>query len=193
MADAVLLAGGKSRRMGRDKLALPQNGTTVLQAAVARFSEKFDRVFLSVDDKNRYAEIDVPKIEDIYKGCGPLGGLHAALSAADSDLIFLAAADLPFSSPEAALFMIEKGKDFDICITEDNEGRFEPLFGCYKKCVLETAEELLKNGVYKMTALFEKHSVLILTPHDLGEVWRAENFENMNYPEDFVRLLGKMC
>ena len=43
MACAVLLAGGKSRRMGRDKLSLPQNGTTVLQSAVKRFSEKFEK------------------------------------------------------------------------------------------------------------------------------------------------------
>ncbi|MBQ8831244.1 MAG: molybdenum cofactor guanylyltransferase [Oscillospiraceae bacterium] len=192
MACAVLLAGGKSRRMGRDKLALPQGGTTVLKAAVDRFSEKFEQVCISVDDKNRYADIDVPKIEDIFKGCGPLGGLHAALSEASGDGVFLAAADLPFSSPETALFMMEKGKSFDICITSDTSGRFEPLFGWYSRRVLDTAEELLKSGVYKMTELYAKHSVLILTPEELGGHWCAESFENMNFPEDFDRLLGKL-
>ena len=193
MACAVLLAGGKSRRMGRDKLSLPQDGTTVLQSAVKRFSEKFEKVYISVDDKSRYAEISAPKIEDIFKGCGPLGGLHAALLTADGEGVFLAAADLPFSSPEAALFMMEKGRDYDICITEDGEGRFEPLFGFYKKTVLNTAQELLESGVYKMTKLYAKHRVHVLSPADMGGYWRAESFENMNYPEDFDRLLGKMC
>ena len=193
MYEAVLLAGGKSRRMGRDKLSLPQGGTTVLQAAVKRFSEKFNKVYISVNDKNRYADVDAPKIEDIFKDCGPLGGLHAALSKAEGEGVFLAASDLPFSSPEAALFIIEKSAGYDICITEDRDGRFEPLFGFYRKTVLNTAEELLKCGTYKMTELFKRHSVLVLTPEDMGEHWKAENFENMNYPEDFDRLLGKMC
>ena len=44
-----------------------------------------------------------------------------------------------------------------------------------------------------MTELYKRHSVLVLTPEDMGEHWKAESFENMNYPEDFDRLLGKMC
>ena len=51
---AVILAGGKSRRMGRDKLSLPQGNTTVLNAAVERFSAVFDRVYISVRDRGRY-------------------------------------------------------------------------------------------------------------------------------------------
>ena len=191
MSCAVLLAGGKSRRMGRDKLSLPQNGTTVLKAAVERFSQKFDKVYLSVNDASRYPDIDIPKIEDIFKNCGPMGGLHAALKAADADGVFLAASDLPFSSPDAALKMMELCQNHDICITSDSEGRFEPLFGYYSKNVLKTAEELLENGIYKMIAIYEKHPPLIVTPEDLGDAWNAKSFENMNCPEDFERLLGK--
>ena len=191
MYKAVLLAGGKSRRMGKDKLSLPQSGTTVLEAAAIRFSESFD-VYISINESGRYENVPYPKIEDIFKNCGPLGGLHAALKNTDGDGVFLAASDLPFSSPETAKFIIEAGKEHDICITRDADGRFEPLFGFYKKCVLETAEELLQSGVYKMTELFKRHSVLILSPEEMGVHWKAENFENMNYPEDFDRLLGNL-
>lgn len=191
MFNAVLLAGGKSRRMGRDKLSLPQNGKTVLEAAVERFAEKFDKVYISVDETTRYPEISVPKIADVYKNCGPLGGLHAALENIGGDGVFLAAADLPFSSPDIAVEMIKLCEGHDICITRDELGRYEPLFGYYKKCVLETVKELLENGVYKMIALYEKHPPLILTPEELGGLWSSEHFENMNYPEDFERLLGK--
>ena len=177
--------------MGKDKLALPQNGATVLSAAIDRFSEKFGKVSLSVDSLSRYPEINIHKIEDIYKNCGPLGGLHAALKATECDGVFLAASDLPFSSPDTALKIIELCKDHPICITKDAGGRFEPLFGFYKKCVLETAEELLESGTYKMIALYEKHPPLIVTPEDLGPVYSARSFENMNFPEDFERLLGK--
>ena len=191
MYEAVLLAGGKSRRMGRDKLALPQNGTTVLQAAAQRFSQKFDRVYLSVDDISRYPEIKLPKIADIYKNCGPLGGLHASLSKCEGEGIFLAASDLPFSSPDIALEMIKLANEYDICVTRDENGRYEPLFAFYKKSVLAAVCDLLEKGVYKMTALYDSHRVLTVTPEMLGEKWSAQSFENMNYPEDFQRLLGK--
>ena len=191
MAHAVLLAGGKSRRMGCDKLSLPQNGTTVLEAAVKRFSERFDKVSVSVDDAARYPEISAAKIEDIYKRCGPLGGLHAALVNETDSGVFLAAADLPFSSPEIALKMIEMCTDYEICITADENGQYEPLFGFYSKSVLPTAQELLKSGIYKMTKLYEKHRTLVISPDSFGEVWDSKSFENMNCPEDFDRLLGK--
>lgn len=192
MTEAVLLAGGKSRRMGRDKLSLPQDGTTVLEAAVSRFSEKFDMVYLSVDSLTRYPHINITKIEDIYKGCGPLGGLHAALKKVQGEGVFLAASDLPFSSPETALRLIEICGDYDICITMDENGRYEPLFGYYKKNLVNTAEELLKAGIYKMAALYDRHRVMFVSPESLGEVWNSKSFENMNNPEDFERLLGKI-
>lgn len=191
MLEAVILAGGKSRRMGRDKLSLPQDGTTVLQAAVNRFSEFFDKVYISVDNISRYSDVSAWHIEDIYKGCGPMGGLHAALSEISGDGAFLAAADLPFSDPKIAIKMIELCGEHDICITADRSGRAEPLFGYYKKGVLPTVEMLLKNGIYKMTALFERTDTLKVTPDEIGVVWNEKAFENMNYPEDFERLLMK--
>lgn len=191
MLKAVILAGGKSRRMGRDKLSLPQDGTTVLRSAVDRFSEYFDKVYISVNDVSRYPDISAEHIVDVYKGCGPMGGLHAALSEVSGEGIFLAAADLPFSDPKIALKMIELCGEHDICITTDRSGREEPLFGYYKKRILPEAEELLENGIYKMTALFARTDTLTVTPDEIGGLWNEKAFENMNYPEDFERLLRK--
>ena len=67
---ALILAGGRSRRMGRDKLMLPQEGTTVLEATVRRFSEKFDRVLLSVDRPDRYPDIAVTHVTDAVRSLG---------------------------------------------------------------------------------------------------------------------------
>ena len=71
----------------------------------------------------------------------------------------------------------------------DGDGRFEPLFGYYKKCVLKTAEELLRSGCFRMAELYKRRATRLLTPEELGDTWNSHAFENMNYPEDYDRLL----
>ena len=190
MYAALILAGGRSRRMGRDKLMLPQDGSTVLGTAVRRFSEKFSRVLLSVDRAGRYPEIPVPHIADKFPGCGPLAGLHAGLEAAGEEGVFLAAADLPFSDPETALRMIELCGEHEICVIRDERGRFEPLFGCYRISVLPKAEELLASGKRAMTDLFEISDTLVIAASELGIREGSRMLANMNRPEDYKKLLG---
>ncbi len=74
MSTAVVLAGGESRRMQRDKLALRFNGETLLASAVRRFSQSFDEVWLSVADPKKYGDIKAPRVADIYKGCARWAG-----------------------------------------------------------------------------------------------------------------------
>ena len=192
MTTAVILAGGKSKRMGRDKLSLPQGETTVLASAVQRFSEKFDRVLLSVDTPERYPEIAVGHICDIFPDCGPLGGLHAALTALDDEKggVFLAAADLPFSDPDAALRLMSFCGEHEICILRDENGRFEPLFGFYGGGLLGRVTELLENGRHAMTDLYDISDTLIASFSDIGADRDRKMLANMNRPEDFYALLG---
>ncbi len=76
---AVILAGGKSSRMGRDKLCLDFGGLSLLESAVRRFGAYFDKVVVSVGDLSKYPDIKAEKVEDIYKESGPMSGLHAAM------------------------------------------------------------------------------------------------------------------
>lgn len=189
---AVILAGGKSSRMGRDKLSLPQDGTTVLMSAVQRFSKSFDRVLLSVDSPDRYSEIPAEHICDIYPDCGPLGGLHAALSALDTtcEHIFLTAADLPFSDPDAALRLIKACGSHEIAILRDECGRYEPLFGCYSLALVDRISNLLKSGIRAMTELYKISDTLILSFADLGIPCSSHMLSNMNWPDDYKTLLS---
>jgi molybdopterin-guanine dinucleotide biosynthesis protein A len=189
MRTAVILAGGESRRMQRDKLALNFGGETLLASAVRRFSGCFDSVFLSVADPNKYAEIKAPKVVDIYKGCGPMGGLHAALSQTASDGVFLVAADLPYADPAAALKIMELCGENDICLMTDSRSRYEPLFAYYKKTVLPYAEEALKAGDYKLITLLDHVRVHLVTQEELGPLWREDMLLNVNYPADYEKLI----
>lgn len=190
MSTAVILAGGESRRMKRDKLALRFGEQTLLESAVARYSRFFDTVLISVADPDKYPEIKARRVIDIYRGCGPIGGLHASLTSADDDAIFLAAADMPFSDPRAAKRIIELAGDFDISLTVDRSSRYEPLFAYYRKTVLEHVENAIASRNFKIADLFEKVRVRIVTADELGDLWSEKLMLNINFPEDYKRLLN---
>ena len=188
MKTAILLAGGRSRRMGRDKLMLPQDGATVLESAVARFARVFDRVCVSVDRTDRYPQIAAEHISDVYTGCGPLAGIHAGLRACGPEGAFFAAADLPFSDPELALRLMDAcPEDCAICVAAGPDGRPEPLFGYYRGAAADAAEELLKSGSYRIRDLFALCPTRIL---DLGAAAPDLAFANVNTPEEYAALLG---
>lgn len=192
MTEVVLLAGGKSRRMGTDKLLLPQNGTTVLQAAVSRFSSFFDKVYLSVGEAGKYPEISAEHLVDSFPGCGPMAGLLEGLKVSQSGGVFLAAADIPFSDPERALKIIAASGGYEICVTVDGQGRYEPLFGYYRASVADTVLEFLQAGNYRIAELFQRHNTLVLEPAAVPGIWNERAFANMNFPEDYRMLLQSM-
>ncbi len=189
MSTAVILAGGESRRMQRDKLSLRVGKQTLLESAVGRFSNVFDTVLVSVADPDKYAQVKARKVIDIHKGCGPISGLHASLLTTEDDGIFLVAADMPFADPNAAKRIMELAGDCDISLMVDRRMRYEPLFAYYRKTILSQVEAAISEGNYKLANLFDKVRVQIVSEAELGGLWNEKLLLNINYPEDYERLL----
>ena len=182
---AVILAGGKSRRMGRDKLALELDGLTLLESAVERFSRGFAAVYISVADAGKYPGIMSPRVVDAIPGAGPLSGLHAALSQLPCDGVFLVAADLPFSRPDAALRIIELCGGRDAAVIELADGKIEPLFGYYRKSLLPSCEAALASGDFRMSEVLRRGDARYVSPGELGGLWDERLIFNVNFPDDF--------
>jgi len=206
---AVILAGGKSSRMGKDKLRLPVDGEGMLAAIAARFTARFGRVLLSVAREGDYPEIALAHIADRQTGAGPLAGLAAALafvSDGGASGVFLCAGDMPFATAEAAerVCDLATGADvgcrvrgvesgalttgFDICALTDAEGRPEPLFAWYGTQVLAEVEACLAQGRRAMVNLFQNCHTRLLTPRDLGDLWNARLLSNINDPAAYAAL-----
>ena len=94
----LVLAGGNSRRMGRDKTALEFEGQTLLQRTVALLQTVFPQVLVSV--RSYRQDVSVPQVIDAYPDAGPLAGLCTGLAKADTPWVFAVAADMPFLLPE---------------------------------------------------------------------------------------------
>lgn len=191
MSTAVILAGGKSQRMKKDKMELLLGKETFLQSAVNRFNACFDNVLVSVGDPNKYSGIRAEMLTDIYKGCGPMSGLHAALKRTEEDGVFLVAADMPYADPLAAKRIIELAGSNDICLINSGASRFEPLFGYYSQKILPLVEEALESGSYKLTGLLNKARLRLVTAEELGDLWNEKLLLNINYPEDYDNLMSE--
>lgn len=191
MVPAVILAGGRSRRMGRDKLTLDINGTTLVETVVSRFAEEFAEVYLSVADADKYPDITVRKITDVYPDVGPMSGLHAALSGVEAEAMFVTAADLPYACPQAAKRIIELGAGYDACIIRLPDGKLEPLFGYYAKSLLPRCEEAIRAGRYQVLELYRGANVRYITVSELGNLWSDKLIVNINTPEDYDKIVNR--
>ncbi len=188
MTSIVILAGGKSSRMGRDKLLLDIGGETFLGSLARRFSEKYENVFVSLARPEKYPELTLPRIPDVFPGHGPISGLHAALCATGGD-VFLVAADLPLSTPEAADRVISFASDEHMAVVPlDRAGRYEPLFAWYSQRCLAAVEQAVREERYKMTDFLDRLDVRFLRPEELGETWSERLLSNINRPEEYEKL-----
>ena len=102
---AVILCGGKSRRMGTDKAMLTAEGTPnvvrLLRALTGEDSPCTD-VWLSIGTGESYPEIRAQKVSDRFPGCGPMGGLEAALTVCREEYLFVTPVDTPFADAQMA-------------------------------------------------------------------------------------------
>ena len=105
---AYLLAGGKSTRMGENKAFIDFRGQTLLDRALATLRAVCDSVTI-VGDPSTFASYS-PVIPDLFPGCGPLAGIHAALTHSSAELNIMLAVDMPFVSAELLRFLLQRGR-----------------------------------------------------------------------------------
>ena len=184
----VILAGGQSRRMGRDKLRLTLEGEGLLERALGRWEAACGRVLVSVADPEKYPWLGDRQVPDRYPGAGPMAGLEAALTLTGGP-VFLTAADMPFASPEAGKRLAALcPEEAEACVLLGPDGRLEPLFALYKPALLPTARGLLEAGRRSMLALLDRSRVYAVRPAELGENWDPRLQLNANEPGDYEKL-----
>ena len=146
----VLLAGGKSTRMGRDKSFVPLAGRPMIEVVAGRIAAIFgQRPLLVADRPNRYSQLDLPVVVDVYRECGPLGGIHAALASGLAPACFVFACDMPFLDAPliAAMRRIPGNHD---AVAPCHGSRVEPLHAIYRASCLPLLEAMLREGRGKL-------------------------------------------
>ena len=187
---AVILAGGESRRMGADKAALTLDGQRFLDRIAGELSGWPERLVSVRSVDIAPACPGFASVADWFPGCGPLGGLHAALSACRSDYLLAVACDMPLFRRELGEFLtLFLSPELDACVPVDRSGRVHPLCAVYGKSALPVLERQLRSGDYRLTAALDRLRVkYVPLAHS---AYGDETVANVNTRAEYHALLAR--
>ena len=177
--------------MGSNKALLELEGTPLIQHAKSILESVCGNVFI-VGQRDLYGGFGAC-YEDVYPGCGPLGGIHAALLNSQTEFNLITAVDTPFIKSEFLDYLVQRALDSGVLVTAPSVGgQIQPLCAVFRAGFLSIAEEALKSGRFKVEPLFPREQTLILAESELDQFALAgEMFENLNTPEDLGRARGR--
>lgn len=188
---AFVLAGGKSTRMGADKALVVLDGQTLLARALESARSVTNDVWI-VGDAAKFSGF-APVVEDVFRSCGPLGGIHAALRSSQTALNLILAVDVPFVSGALFEYLIARARDSaeaDVTVARCGE-RWQPLCAVYRRDFGEAAELALRAGRYKIDPLFEAVQTESINEEELIHAgFSPEMFRNLNTPQELAEARG---
>jgi len=184
----VILAGGKSSRMGQNKALLPYNGKPLIESVYRTMAELFDQVAIVTNTPDDYGFLPCLKIPDIHVGMGSLAGIHAGLEWSPEERIFVAGCDMPFLEKELVrhLATLSPGEH---AVVPCSPGGYEPLHSIYSKRLLPLLEEALNSERKRIIDLVGLMEAKVVSSEEIAVISpRFRSFINLNTPEDYSEL-----
>lgn len=188
----IVLAGGQSRRMGRDKAGLAFGGTSLVCWVAGRLGPACAEVIVVARSAADCAGCGARVIGDRWPDAGPLGGLATGLDAVATPLAAAVACDLPFVERALLCGLAGLAPDYDAVVPEI-AGRAQPLCAVYRRTAGQAAEAVLRRGdrsLHDLLALLDLRVCYV--PEETLRKWdpALRSFDNINTPEDYERALA---
>ncbi len=178
METAVILAGGKSTRIGKNKALLDFGGEPLIGRIYRILKDAFQEVFISANDEETYRFLGAPVIPDVFSGGGSLAGIHAGLMKSTSSHCFFAACDMPFLNVRLIQYLYEVRDEHDIVIPVSGLG-YEPLHAFYSRCCLPHIQQQLEAGNLRIIDLFSHLDVREVSRKEL-QVYDPDDLSYLN-------------
>ena len=186
---AITLAGGQSRRMGRDKALIDYQGKPIIAHVIETLRALSDDVIVVSNRSEIYSRFGARVVADYEPPCGPLGGIAAGLAAAQHDLVVVVACDMPFLNIELLRKLIDAAEGVDAAVPKTGE-EFEPLHAVYRRTCYTPIVRRIEQGDRRVISFFEDVRVRAVPEAE----WRAFDPEgrsliNLNTPDDLEQLV----
>ena len=198
----VILAGGKSRRMGENKALMRLGDDSLIKHVIRRMHLVTDELLIITNSPTEYAHLCLPMHGDIVPNTGALGGVYTGLTFASHDAVLCVACDSPFLEPKLLTYLVSALGEYDAVMpyTREKIGVRNPspsdtaritlqtLCAAYSKRCLPIIELMLQESELRVHALHERANIKRVSP----DVWQpldpeGISFFNINSPEDFDR------
>lgn len=206
MVTAVILAGGKSKRMGENKAFLQLGGNTIIGQIIECLQPIVDELLIITNNPDEYAHLNIQMYSDIVPNTGAIGGLHTGLTYASHDTVLCVGCDSPFLNSDLLRYLISVLGEYDAVIphtTKDpnyekgiNQKKdagitYQTLCAVYSKRCLPFIDQMISESDYRVHALRERINSLNISP----EEWKPYDpeglsFVNINTPEDYIKAKG---
>lgn len=181
---AIVLAGGKSQRMGTDKGMLDLNGKTFIQHICDALQPIVGSNILIVSANKEYDALGFSRVEDMIANKGPVGGLYTGLKESKTKVNLVLSVDVPMVSTELLKWMIESHSETDMVTQTKIADKTNPLIGVYDRSMRIVFGEQIAGNKLKLQQAIEdvKHRNL-----EVPEIWNHQ-VQNINTPEEYQNL-----
>lgn len=198
-AEGMILAGGKSSRMGGiHKGSLRWGNATFTEILTRELKKEVGTVWLSCGREIKEPATGCRPVQDIYIGCGPIGGLHAGLTVCGGDTLLVAACDMPFLKAELFSYLygelsrqekVMNGRPIKDGAVPAAYGKIHPLAAIYRKKAAGIFEEQIKAGNYRLRDALKRLDILYVDVTEKKEF--ARMLKNINTPGDYEQAVKK--
>lgn len=184
MRTGIILAGGKSARMGHEKGLLEFEGKTFIEWVIASLTPLTDKIIIS-SNTEAFHHLGLPVYADMYPDTGPLGGIYTGLFHSQTDENLVIACDMPLVTSQALQALLTHADGQNI-VVPSLKGDLQPLCGFYRKSIQPGLQELLMKGQLKMMDVARHFNAYELAAQE----WQdgIHPFVNINTPAEFQEL-----
>jgi molybdopterin-guanine dinucleotide biosynthesis protein A len=186
---SIVLAGGESSRLGRDKAFLEVKGQFLIESIIERLRQLSQEVIIVADETDRYEEFEATLVSDVYPGKGALGGIYSGVKRASNPYSLVVACDMPFLNLSLLRYMQTLAVSYDVVIPRIGHLR-EALHAIYAKDCLPFMEEQLQQGDLRIIHFFPHVRVRYVEQEEI-EVFDPQHlsFFNINTQGDLQRAM----
>ncbi len=183
----ILLAGGMSKRMGREKGIMKIGDQFLYHYPLKVLEDICDEIMISTC-KNSAMTWDYPTVCDEMEGIGPMGGIYTCLKASANDINIVLSYDMPLVSKELLEYLLGEIENYDLVVPALSPHRPEPLCAVYRKRMTGILKDLMDQHIYAVhKAIPHARSKTIILKENIS-FYRENIFLNINQEEDLIKL-----
>ncbi|MBN1934694.1 MAG: molybdenum cofactor guanylyltransferase [Anaerolineae bacterium] len=184
----IILAGGKSSRLGQNKALIEFEGKPIVQHVVDVLRPLVDEIVLATNTPESFAFLKLRMVADLYAETGALGGLHAGLSAIQSEYGLVVGCDMPFLNTALLQHMLLHTTGYDIVMPHIDD-YYEPLHAIYARRCLAVIEHSIQSGQRRLLSFVSQMNVRYIKGDEIDRFDPQRlAFFNLNSPDDLKRM-----
>ncbi len=181
----IILSGGRSSRMGKEKGLLHYKGKPLISFAISALEPLVDKIIIGANNElDKYQKFGFEIVEDEVKNIGPLGGILSALNHSKTEHNLVLSCDTPYISTNFLSYLYSNINDYEVVVASHGNNKIEPLCGFYSRQIINRAKDNVAVGDYKLRNLFRNVNFQSLTIDDSLSFYTEKLFFNVNNPQD---------